>query len=176
MDAEPAGEVEEAPYLPSAEPAGGSPPALFGQLGPVTQPVLAALEWTLGDARRAWRTAIGPGDLLLGLLHERRAASNRVLAALNVEPDELQTLVEQEIERDRPSATLTRPAEAVVGRATEEASRLEEPAVGAEHLLLALAGEQESSVATALGKLGISTDGIRRQVAVLLSPPPGESS
>ena len=115
---------------------------------------------------------IGPGDLMIGLLQERRAAANGVLRALSVEADEVQTSVEQEIARDRPAVFLTPAAQAVIRRAVEEATRLEERSVGTEHLLLALAGEPESSVAVALDRLGVSAEGIRRQIAVLLTPPP----
>jgi bifunctional DNase/RNase len=163
------GEVEEPPYLPGGEPAGGRPPEPFGALPSVTGPLLAALQSTLDDARRARRTTIGPGDLMVGLLRQKRGAAHRILADLSVEVDELQTLVEQELARDEPAVGLTPRAEAVLGSALEEASRLEERTVGGEHLLLALAGEPEGSVPIALGKLGLSRDAIRRQVAVLLA-------
>jgi ATP-dependent Clp protease ATP-binding subunit ClpC len=126
----------------------------------------------IDEATRSQRMWIGPGDLMRGLLGERRAAANGVLQALSVEADEVRALVEQELARDLPAVFLTPAAEAVVGRAVEEAARLEEQSVGSEHLLLALAGRPESSVAVALDGLGVSAEGIRRQIAVLLTPPP----
>jgi bifunctional DNase/RNase len=166
----PAADADEAPYLPSAEPRDGRPAEPFRRTGPVSQPVLAALQRAVASAKRSRRDWIGPGDLMLGLLRERRAAANGVLRALSVEPDELQTLIEREIERDRPAVMPTPAARAATQRAREEATRLEERSVGSEHLLLALGGQSESSVTVALDRLGVSAEGIRRQIAVLLTP------
>ena len=123
-----AAEVGEAPYLPSTEPRGGRPAEPFRRTGLVSQPVLAALQGAVADATRSGRMWIGPGDLMLGLLRERRAAANRVLDSLSVESDELQGLVEREIERDRPAVMLTPAARAVTRRARQEAG----PAGGAQ--------------------------------------------
>ena len=173
---EPAAEAGPPPYPPSAEPAGGRPPEPFGAIESATAPVLAALQEAVAEATRSQRMWIGPGDLLLGLLGERRAAANGVLRALSVEADEVQTEVARELARDLPSVFLTPAAEAVARRAVEEAARLEERSVGSEHLLLALAGQPESSVAVALDGLGVSAEAIRRQVAVLLTPPPSSDA
>ncbi len=166
-----------APYWPGAEPVGGPPPEPFERLGAVTEPVLAALRWAIDDARRARRASIGPGDLMLGVIQQGRAAARRVLAELSVEASELQRLVREARPRDRhPVLVLTPGADTITRRAVEEASRLEETAVGTEHLLLALAGDAEGSVPAALDQLGVSPDAIRRQIAVLLSmaPPPDD--
>ena len=139
-DDEPAAEAGLSPYLPGAEPAGGQPPEPFGQIESVTEPVRAALQWAIDEATRSQRMWIGPGDLMLGLLKEQRAAANGVLRALSVEADEVQTSIEQEIARDQPALFLTPAAKAVMARAFEEAALLEERTVSTEHLLLALAG------------------------------------
>ena len=86
--------------------------------------------------------------------------------------DELRQIVEEQIDRDHPSVALTPAAEAVVRRAIEEAAQAEERSIASDHVLVALAGEAEGSVAIALEKLAISQSAIRRQIAVLLSPPP----
>jgi bifunctional DNase/RNase len=171
-EASAADEVEAPPYLPGAEPAAGLPPEPFGEIGPVTEPVRAALQRAITAARRSRQLWIGPGDLMIGLLQQREAAANGILSALSIEADEIQKLIEQEFARDLPAASLTPAAQAVTRRAVEEAERLEEQAVGSEHLLLALAGQPESSVAVALDRLGVSAESIRRQIAVLLTPPP----
>jgi hypothetical protein len=158
-----------APYWPGAEPAAGPAPAPFDALGSVSEPVLAALQWTAREAARRGRPLIGPGDLLLGLLRQDRASANRVLADLSVQVEELRTLVQRELGRDVPPVALTPAAQAVLARAIEEAGRLDEGTVGAEHVLLALAGESEGSVPVALGQLGVSLASIRRQIAVLLA-------
>ena len=68
-----------------------------------------------------------------------------------------------------PFDALTAVSAPVLLRAIEEASRLDESTVGAEHLLLALAGESEGSVLTAFDKLGLTLPAIRHQIAVLLA-------
>jgi ATP-dependent Clp protease ATP-binding subunit ClpC len=171
---EASGQADETPYLPGAEPAGGTAPEPFGQLGAVTGPALGALRRTVDAATRSGRTAIGAGDVVLGLLEQPRAAATGILAALSVEQDEVRTLVEAEIGRDRPAVVLTLPVETVVRRAADNAQRLAEAAVGTDHLLLALASESGSSAMVALDRLGISAEAIRRQIAVLLRPPSDE--
>lgn len=86
-----------------------------------------------------------------------------------MEIDELQALVRQELGRDRVAVVLSPAAQAVVVRAVEEASRLDEGTIGSEHLLLALAGESDGGVPAALGALGMTQPTIRRQIAVLLA-------
>ena len=49
--------------------------------------------------------------------------------------------------------------------AQEEARQLNHPYIGTEHLLLGLLREQQGVAANALADLGISLDGVRRQVA-----------
>ena len=160
-------------YLPGAEPAGDQPGTPFTTLGSVTAPLLATLRRVLANAENVNRRPIGPGDLLTALLSEQRAAANGVLRSLSVDLDELEVLVDREIPRDYP-AVLTPAAEAIVERAVAEAARLGESTVSTEHLLLALAGQMDSSVAVALDGLGISADALRRQIAVILTPPSDE--
>jgi uncharacterized protein len=166
------GDEEEAPYLPSAEPADGRMSEPFEEIGSVSRPVRAALQRAVAAARRSRQMWIGPGDLMVGLLRQREAAANGVLSAFSIESDEVQKLIEQEFAHDLPAAFLTPAARAVARRAVEEATRLGESTVSTEHLLLALAAQPESSAAVALDQLGVSVEGIRRQIAVLLTPPP----
>jgi bifunctional DNase/RNase len=166
-DAAPAGPA----HLPGAEPLDERPGEPFGQLGTVTEPLLATLRRVLENAEKVNRRPIGPGDLLLALLLEGRAAAGGILRSLSVDPDELETLIDREIPRDYPEK-LTPMAGAVLQRAAAEASYSGERTVGTEHLLLALSAQPESSVAVVLDQLGISTESIRRQIAVLLAPPP----
>ena len=169
--AAPSERPEEPSYLPGAEPAGGEPREPFTRFEAVTAPMLATLDRVMENAAKVNRRPVGPGDLMLGLLSERRAAASRVLRSLSIDLDELEVLVDREIPHDYP-AVLTSAAEEVVGRAVGDAARVGESTVGTEHLLLALAGQPESSVAAALDALGVSVEAIRRQIAVLLTPPP----
>jgi uncharacterized protein len=166
-NAEPAGPSHQ----PGTEPGSEQPVELFAQLGTVTEPLLATLRRVLENAEKVNRRPVGPGDLLLALLLEQSAAAGGVLRSLSVDLDELETLVDREIPRDYPEQ-LTPMAAAILQRAVAEAVRSGESAVGTEHLLLALAAQPESSVAVVLDRLGISTESIRRQIAVLLAPPP----
>ena len=59
----------------------------------------------------------------------------------------------------------THGARRAVVLAQEEARQLNHPYIGTEHLLLGLLQEQQGIAATALADLGISLDGVRRQVA-----------
>ena len=102
----------------------------------------------------------------------------RVLRSLSIDPSELADQLEREPDESRRGPFLTYAAEQALRRAAEEATRLEENAVGSEHLLLALAAEHVGHVARTLDALGVSLDSLRRQIALLLSqaPPPSEQS
>ena len=163
---------EVGPYWPGAEPPAGAGPEHFASLGSVTEPVLRALQSQMNAAASGRRGWIGPTQLLLGVLQQNRSAAVRVLTSLSVEVDELKTILTEESTRDSRAAVLSAPAEAALRRAAEEATRLEESAVGTEHLLLALAGEATGPVRVALEKVGVSQDAIRRQVALFLSQAP----
>lgn len=59
----------------------------------------------------------------------------------------------------------THGARRAVVLAQDEARQFNHPYIGTEHLLLGLLREQQGMAATALADLGISLDGVRRQVA-----------
>jgi ATP-dependent Clp protease ATP-binding subunit ClpA len=118
------------------------------------------------EARALGAQGVEPGALLVGLALERDGAAARML--------EQHDLGVQRIRRElRPPAVgdaapdqppLTRNSELVLERAAAESRALGHSYVGTEHILLALALDQEGGAAAVLRDAGLDADEARRGV------------
>ncbi len=112
------------------------------------------------EANRMGSDQIGTEHLLLGLVREGKGTGAAILKTLRVELDE----VADEIERRTPKyaarqTSKRQPAmetKAVLEAASAEADRLGDPAVGTEHLLVALVRTSQCSAAKTLQEQGVT--------------------
>src|SRR5438046_7306995 len=116
---------------------------------------------------------MGPGHLLLGLVHEGEEGAAKVLGNLGVELNKVRSAVEFIIGRgDRTVAGdigLTPRAKKVIELSVDEARRLNHHYIGTEHLLLGLVREGEGIAAGVLESLGVSLDKVRAPVIYVLN-------
>src|SRR5438046_10494156 len=101
---------------------------------------------------------MGPGHLLLGLVHEGEEGAAKVLGNLGVELNKVRSAVEFIIGRGDRTVTgdigLTPRAKKVIELSVDEARRLNHHYIGTEHLLLGLVGERDGSCVGGLECLG----------------------
>lgn len=126
------------------------------------------------EALRLQHDYIGTEHLLLGLTRIEGSAAGDVLAALDVDAAALRHEVEAMAAPGEPGADelqqlpFTPRARRVLERALVESADLGHEHVGTEHLLLALALEEEGIAGLALAKLGVSKDFVRREIIELV--------
>jgi hypothetical protein len=113
---------------------------------------------------------VGTEHLLLGVLADPAALSVRVLAELGVPADELrQSVLEAAVARSPHGAgasdlPFTPRARRVLDLTRRESLRLGHNYVGTEHLLMALAAEQDGMAGRVLRKHGVDVDRARAEV------------
>ncbi len=156
----------------SAEPNVDLPPGI--QLPARGTPRFAgAIRLAFEAARTRGASAVGTEHLLLGILDERANLGVRLLAALDVEPDDVRAEIEG-LMRQKGDATagessqvsgLTPEARRVLELTGEEAIRMVHNYIGCEHLLIALTVERDGLAGRALRTLGIEPVATRRAVA-----------
>lgn len=125
------------------------------------------------EARRLGHNFVGPEHLLLGLVRERDGVAARALTGLGVHLPELRATVESMLGRGEaplPSEIrLTPRTTKVLGLALDEARGLQQPLVGTEHLLLAIAHEGEGIAAAALEHSGIRLGQVHTRVMRMIA-------
>jgi ATP-dependent Clp protease ATP-binding subunit ClpC len=110
---------------------------------------------------------VGTEHLLLGLMKEQGGVAEGVLRALGIELDRIEDVILRLSpmgEKESEKLELTEGIEKVLMLAIEEADKLNSKFVGTEHLLLGLMRDDESIAVTALRKLGINSEQVRRQI------------
>ncbi|MEE8106222.1 MAG: Clp protease N-terminal domain-containing protein [Planctomycetota bacterium] len=112
------------------------------------------------EAQRYHHDYIGPEHFLLGLLLVGDSAGVEVLGELDVDTDQLGSLVESRMTQATIFVTMgqlpfTPRAKKVLELALEEASNLGHNYIGSEHLLLGLIRERHSIAAAALAECGV---------------------
>jgi ATP-dependent Clp protease ATP-binding subunit ClpC len=126
-------------------------------------------------ARERGHAAIGTEHVLLGILDERTNLAVRVLAALDVEPDDVRReLVGLLPPPDRDAAgdgrlPITPSAKHTLELALREALGLGHNYVGCEHLLLGLVAADEGLAADVLRRMGMEVRTTRRAVVAALA-------
>jgi Clp amino terminal domain, pathogenicity island component len=122
------------------------------------------------EARAMGHNYVGTEHLLLGILADPDALSVRVLAELGVPADELrQAVIEAAVPRSPYGAVaadlpLTPRAQRVLDITRGESLRLGHNYVGTEHLLLAVAAEQDGIGGRVLREHGVDVDRARAEV------------
>jgi ATP-dependent Clp protease ATP-binding subunit ClpA len=118
---------------------------------------------------------IGTEHLLLGLIREGHGVAARVLADLGVDLDEARDRVVQLVRAGErtasPQIPFTPGAKKVLEMSLREAMNLQQSYLGTEHLLLALARENEGVAARILLDLGADSQKVRDEVTRVLDTP-----
>lgn len=148
-------------------------------LSPRTKKVV---ELAIEEARKLGHSHVGTEHLLLGIVREGDSVATGVLQSLGVELERVRHQVIATIGQAAPGAGAIyaerRPAERfddvtrrVIALAENEALGLGHTWVGTEHLVLGLIAANGSIPQKILGKLGLTIEKVREQVAKV--PPPG---
>jgi len=126
-----------------------------------------ALSLATKEAERFRHAYVGTEHLLLGLMKEKGGIAEGVLRALGLEMERIEDIILRLSpvgEKESEKFELTAGTERVLVFAIEEADKLSSRFVGTEHLLLGLMRDDEGIAITALRKLGINPEQIRRQI------------
>ena len=137
-----------------------------------TSTALGAIRLAQENAVRLGHCYVGSEHLLLGLACQEYRLAARLLGEAGADSRSLRAAVVQLVGAGAPGPTLrqglTPRCCQVIRRAAEECRRLGGPAVGAEHLLLGVLLEPDSSAARLLGACEVDREGLRRAVHAAL--------
>jgi ATP-dependent Clp protease ATP-binding subunit ClpA len=125
------------------------------------------------EALRFNHEYIGTEHILLGLIKEGSGVAANVLKNLDIGLRKIRLEVEKIVQSGPDMVTmgklpLTPRAKKVIEYAIDECRQLNHNYVGTEHLLLGLLREEEGVAAQVLINLGLSLDGVRREIFSLL--------
>ena len=137
-----------------------------------TSTALGAIRLAQENAARLGHCYVGSEHLLLGLACQEYSLAASLLREAGADSRSLRADVVQMVGTGAPGPTLrqglTPRCCQVIRRAAEECRRLGGPAVGAEHLLLGVLLEPDSSGARLLGACEVDREGLRRAVYAAL--------
>lgn len=135
-----------------------------------TQKAKRVLSLAQLEAERYKTQKISIEHLLLALMIEKGTIANRVLEDLGVSVDAVRKVVEEErkVEDEPKSYSLAEETKKLLERAIEEANLNNTATVGTEHLLLAMAADENSTGMQVLLSLGVTPEQIRRQTKRVL--------
>ena len=137
-----------------------------------TSTALGAIRLAQENAARLGHCYVGSEHLLLGLACQEYSLAASLLREAGADSRSLRAAVVQMVGTGAPGPTLrqglTPRCCQVIRRAAEECRRLGGPAVGAEHLLLGVRLEPDSSGARLLGACEVDREGLRRAVYAAL--------
>ena len=144
-----------------------------------TSTALGAIRLAQENAVRLGHCYVGSEHLLLGLACQEYSLAARLLGEAGADSRSLRAAVVQLVGTGAPGPTLrqglTPRCCQVIRRAAKECRRLGGPAVGAEHLLLGVLLETESSGARLLGACEVDRESLRRAVYAALGGEEGVS-
>lgn len=124
------------------------------------------------EARRLGQSGVGTDHLLLAISREKGTVASHVLQECKVDYAGLRRVINDMSPQEKIAGAgflyMTPRLKMLVERARNEALRLNMSYVGSEHLLLALAQEEEGIALQALADLGISPDALRKAVLMAL--------
>ncbi len=123
------------------------------------------------EARRLGQSGVGTDHLLLAISREKGTVAAHVLQECKVDYAGLRRVINDMSPQEKANVGflyMTPRLKMLVERARNEAQRLNMSYVGSEHLLLALAQEEEGIALQALADLGLSPDGLRKAVLMAL--------
>ena len=137
-----------------------------------TSTALGAIRLAQENAARLGHCYVGSEHLLLGLACQEYSLAASLLREAGADSRSLRAAVVQMVGTGAPGPTLRQSLTPrccqVIRRAAEECRRLGGPAVGAEHLLLGVLLEPDSSGARLLGACEVDREGLRRAVYAAL--------
>ena len=144
-----------------------------------TSTALGAIRLAQENAARLGHCYVGSEHLLLGLACQEYSLAAQLLGEVGADSRTLRAAVVQLVGSGVPGPTLrqglTPRCCRVIRRAAEECRRLGSPAVGAEHLLLGVILEPDSSGARLLGACEVDCEALRRAVYAALGGEEGIS-
>jgi ATP-dependent Clp protease ATP-binding subunit ClpC len=113
--------------------------------------------------------------LLLGLLREDKALTNRFLRGYESVEAIRKQIEDHTVVREKVSTSVDLPVsnevKRVLGYASEEAERLSHKHIGTEHLLLGLLREEKSFAAQLLNERGVRLSALREELASIIQQP-----
>ena len=123
------------------------------------------------EARRLGHSGVGTDHLLLAICREKGTVAAHVLQECKLDYAALRRVISEMSPQEKVSGGymyMTPRLKMLIERARGEAMRLNMPYVGSEHLLLALAQEEEGIAFQALSDLGVSPESLRKSVLTAL--------
>jgi ATP-dependent Clp protease ATP-binding subunit ClpC len=127
------------------------------------------------EARGLRHNSIGSEHVLIALLRDELGGGGRALRGLGLDAATLQQRVGELLPPGSASTAgqipFTPRAQRILGRADAQSRSLGHDGVGTEHLLLALAREEEGIAMRVLGEQGIGPDALREAVRRTLDEP-----
>ncbi len=146
-----------------------------------TQRARRVLSLAQEEAERLNHSYIGSEHVLIGLLREEGGVAGRVLRELGLDVERVQQMVERLSGGSGTRTPFTKTelspsTKRILELAIEEARRMGQHYISTEHLLLALARQNEGLAIDVLRKFGISAEQIRRQTKRMLKESPVTAS
>jgi ATP-dependent Clp protease ATP-binding subunit ClpC len=148
-----------------------------------TQRARRVLSLAQEEAERLNHSYIGSEHVLIGLLREEGGVAGRVLRELGLETARVQAMVERlsGVGARSPfnKVELSPSTKRILELAVEEARHMGQHYISTEHLLLAMARQNEGMAMDILKKFGVSAEQLRRQTRRMLKEnpvPAGEKS
>ena len=123
------------------------------------------------EARRLGQSGVGTDHLLLALCREKGSVAAHALQECKIDYGSLRRVIGEMSPQEKAGGGylyMTPRLKMLVERARNEAMKLNMPYVGTEHLLLALASEEEGIAYQALTDLGVSPENLRKAVLMVL--------
>jgi ATP-dependent Clp protease ATP-binding subunit ClpA len=161
---------------PSAPPSAGQSAGTGGPFDRFSNSAKKVLALAQDEAMRLNHNYIGTEHLLLGLVREGDSVAAKVLSSLGVELSKVRLAVKFIIGAGDTQAapseiTLSPRTKKVIELAIDEARRMGQATIGADHLLLGLVREGEGIASGVLESLGVTMHKVREQVFATLGRP-----
>ena len=133
-----------------------------------TQKAKRVLSLAQQEAEEVKAKVIGTEHLLLGLIIEEGTAAKRVLDDLGVELDSVRVIIKEmhgkeETDDDKSPSDLGDDVKRLLEQALAEAQDDKAAMVGTEHLILAMARDENSTAMRVLSMLGLTPEQVIRQ-------------
>ncbi|GAB2615566.1 hypothetical protein Aab01nite_27970 [Paractinoplanes abujensis] len=142
---------------------------LSDRLSAFTARLVTVVTLAVDRAREAGAPTVSTGDLLHGVLTEGNNLALQILTAMDVAPASLTAPTTREPGGPAEGLRFSRPAAIALEQTVGEAIGFGHNYVGCEHLLVALAAEQDGAAGRLLRERGADAKSIRRAVGVALA-------
>ncbi len=148
---------------------------VLGDIG-LTPRTKKVIELAIDEARHFNHQSVGTEHLLLGLVREGEGIAAGILKSLGVNLEKVRTQTIRMLNQVgsvsmedvvAPGLQQTAAAKKVYKLAQEEAQRLQQNAIGTQHLLLGLMREGDGIAASVLSKLGVELEKLRSTIEAI---------